>query len=432
MGFEITRVYPRSPAAKAGLRAGETLVRMNGVPLVDAVDYLYLSAEPQVRLRVRARDGAEREVAVRKRPEQDLGIEYAGDGFGKRRACSNNCKFCFVAQLPPGMRQTLYFKDDDWRMSFVMGNYVTLTNVSDREFARILARRVSPLYISVHAVDEVVRARLIGNARHPILPRLRALAEVGLTFHCQAVLVPGENDGVVLDETIRVLQELYPYAASLALVPVGLTQFRDNLPALKPFDAPAAQAVLALARDWQQRCLAVHGTRFVFAADEFYLRAGEQVPPAEHYEDFAQFEDGVGMLAKFSQEFNTALEECTERSRLSAVSIATGQAAAPFFEQFAAACSARLGVNISVYPIENHFFGPNITVAGLLTGRDLLEQLAGKPLGEKLLLSNTMLRDRENVFLDDVTIEQICVILNTEVRAVEPDGYDFMEALLGR
>ena len=359
------------------------------------------------------------------------GMEFRDDGLGKSRGCANKCVFCFVDQLPPGMRESLYFKDDDWRLSFIMGNYVTLTNLSDAEFKRILARKVSPLYISVHATDDEVRARLIRCPRGSgIMDKLARLKDAGIRFHCQAVLCKGINDGPVLEKTIADLCSLQPFAASLALVPVGLTRHREGLAALEPMDGDAAALIIDIAEKWQKKLLSERGGRFVFCADELYIRAGRPFPSAEEYEDFAQIEDGVGLVTQFMQEVEEALSTLRGKPRYSEVSIATGVDAAPYIRRAADRCQNKFGVRINVFAVKNRFFGESISVTGLLTGTDIARQLNGEALGECLFLSSSMLKERKNIFLDDMTLCSLSEQLNTECRAVAPDGYSFVSAFL--
>lgn len=431
MALEIERVQKASIAEQLGLEAGDVITKMGGEPLRDCIDALYFEAEAKLSLVVRKKDGSLQEMEIEKEEYESLGIQFIGDGLGKSRGCANQCVFCFVDQLPKGMRKTLYFKDDDWRMSFIMGNYITLTNVSEAEFARILARKTSPLYISVHATDDDMRAYLIGQQRaRGILAKLERLKEAGICFHCQIVCCPGLNDGPVLEKTISDLAALYPACESLAIVPLGLTGHREGLKKLRPMDKEAARGVLEIAERWQRKMYQAHGTRFVFCSDELYIRAQKELPPYEAYEDFAQMEDGVGMVQNFLFEVQDALANFGKKAVLREVSVATGVDAAPFLCRAAELCEKQLGVRVHVYPIQNDFFGHSITVAGLLTAGDILRQLKGKNLGQRLLLSATMLRDREDIFLDDMSLEEFCDILKVPC-AKNADGYEFVRLVAG-
>ena len=431
MALEIEHVQKGSIAEKLGLEPGDFVTHMGGEVLRDFIDALYFEAEAKLPLVARKKDGSILEVEIEKEEYESLGISFVDDGLGKSRGCANKCIFCFVDQLPRGMRETLYFKDDDWRMSFIMGNYITLTNVSKREFERILARKTSPLYISVHATDDDVRAQLIGQQRaRGILEKLGRLKDAGIRFNCQVVCCPDLNDGPVLEKTISDLAALYPACESLAIVPLGLTGHREGLAQLKAMDKASARGVLEIAERWQKKMLRQQGTRFVFCSDELYIRAQRELPPYEAYEDFAQMEDGVGMVQNFLFEVREALEQFEGKARLREVSVATGVDAAPFLREAAALCEEKLGVKVQVYPIENDFFGHSITVTGLLTGRDILRQLQGKNLGQRLLVSASMLRDREDVFLDDMSFQQFCGILKVPC-IKSADGYEFVRAVAG-
>ncbi len=425
--LKITSVLRGSPAHRAGIRKGDVIVSLGGEPAVDFIDYEYFTSSDCIEVEFKKPNGRIKTAVIEKDECEDLGVDFDDPVC---RACCNKCVFCFVDQLPKGMRDTLYFKDDDWRMSFLMGNYVTLSNVSDSEFSRILRRKTSPLFISVHATDPGVRSFILGRKNADILPRLKALKDNGIKFDCQAVLAAGINDGDVLKRTIEDLAPLIPYARSLALVPVGLTAHREGLYPLSVLNKDQAAAIIDMAESYAEGFLKQYGTRFVFCSDELYMRADRALPPVAHYEELLQKEDGVGLVSSFMAEAEEALKEA-KTSRCSELSIACGADIAPMFSVLASKCSEKLGVRLSVYPIINNFFGHTVTVSGLMTGRDIAEQLKGKPLGEALLISATALRRFEDVFLDGVTLEEICGILKTEVRPVEPDGALFIEAITG-
>lgn len=430
MALTITGIEPESIAEELGLEKGDVLLRMSGEPLKDTIDYLYFSSQEFLTLEI-ARGEETFTAEIEKDPEEPLGIIFEGDGYGKKRGCRNKCIFCFIDQLPRGMRKTLYFKDDDWRLSFVMGNYITLTNVDEEEFNRILKRKTSPLYISVHATDDDVRARILGTPHgRGILDKLARLKQAGIVFHCQAVLAPGINDGQVLEKTLADLTALYPYAQSLALVPIGLTGHRNGLTPLAPVDRKSAQGILDILERWQKQCIKELGTRFVFGADELYIKAGQPLPPYETYEDFLQLEDGVGLVRKLLFEAEEALQS-PKKSRYQAVSLACGTDVAPYLRELAKKCQEKLGVKVMVYEILNRFFGETITVTGLLTGKDVIEQLRGKPLGERLFLSSSMFRDGGDIFLDDTPFSKVEEELGAKTQRVYPDGYELIDAFLG-
>ena len=431
MAHIITSVDPGSPAAKAGLRAGDALVRLNGQDVVDFLDYQALSAEHRVSVEA-VRDGEARAFRVVKDEYEPLGLNFETPMMSRVRMCCNRCLFCFVDQLPANVRESMRVKDDDWRMSLMMGSYVTLTNVSDRELERIIARHASPLYISVHAVDPELRVKLLGTPRAAkLMDQLKRLAEGGIEFHCQAVLCPEINDGAALEETIRVLSEL-PGALSLALVPVGLTNHRDGLADLRKYTREEAAAVLEMADAWRGRLLREKGTRFVFPSDEFYLQAGAEVPSDEEYEDYGQIDDGVGLLRLLHTEFHEAWLELAKGERVftggAKIAIACGVSAAPFLTRLMAEHPVA-GADVRVYAIENRFFGSNVTVSGLVVGADLIEQMRGVDCA-CVLITECMLRDRGDRFLDDLSLDEVCSALERPVAPVGIRGEDLLGAIL--
>jgi len=430
MALRIVSIQAGGLAAQAGLRAGDVLERINGEPVMDQVDYQYLSVDSALRFDL-IRDGQQIECGIKKSEDAPLGLALDSDLMSNPRPCANRCLFCFIDQLPQGMRPSLYVKDDDWRLSLMTGNYITLTNLSESELQRIIARKASPLYLSVHTTDVALRAHLLGNPlAGDILAQMGRFAKAGIAFHCQVVLCPGINDGDALERTLADLLDLWPAARSVALVPVGLTAHRQGLVALEPYTPDQARQVLAQTQHWQERALQKGGSRFVFAADEFYQIAGAALPPYEAYEDFCQIENGVGLLARFQREFSDAAQlEPEGEARPRRVAIATGTSAAEWLRGLIASQSLP-GVEVTVYAIVNHFFGETVTVAGLVTGADLLAQLAGLEADE-LLIPASMLRAGEPVFLDDVSLAQVEAELGIPVRAVPPDGAELLFALRG-
>ncbi len=425
----IAGVHPGSVGMRRGLRAGDTLLSVNGEEIADIIDYQALTAKTRLSVRVRRALGAEETLEFLKSREAPLGLEFGKSMAITPRACKNRCVFCFIDQMPPGLRDTLYVKDDDWRLSLMMGNYITLTNVDDAEFDRILRRRASPLYISVHATDPALRARMMRNPRAAeLMPRLRRLCEAGLSFHCQIVLCPGINDGRALDETLETLSGMHPFARSAALVPVGLTGFREGLEKLAPFDRENAQKTLDQLADWQDRLLSSLGTRFVFAADELYCLAGRDMPGEDAYEGYPQIENGVGLVRRFEREFAAARTDETARAR--SVTVACGESVAPYMRRIIGECAPR-GVNVSVRAIKNNFFGGYVTVTGLLTGGDLIDQLTDCPDDEILICGDT-LRSEGDLFLDGVSFEALNAALGGRVRLTENRGDALYRALLGK
>ena len=425
----ITHVQPGSIAAKIGLRAGDRLDKIAGEPVIDQIDYQALTAQARFDMDVTHPDGTAQTLHVRKQDWEPLGLTLDQSIVSSPRPCRNHCVFCFIDQMPPNMRQTLYVKDDDWRLSLMMGNYITMTNIDDAEFDRIIRRRVSPLFISVHTTDPELRVKMLRNPRAAqIMDRLRQLRDSGIRYHCQVVLCPGWNDGDALLRTLDDLRGLYPAAQSVALVPIGLTKFRDGLPYIKPYDAEMARAVIEQALPIQQRCLEEIGTRFVFPADEFYCLSGLPLPEDEAYEDYPQIENGVGMLRMFETDLRFAAEDDpVDETPPRRLVIATGTSVAPFLQRLADQYAPK-GTTVIVKPIINHFFGESVTVAGLITGRDLVEQCRDVQADE-ILIVRSMIRAEGDLFLDDMSVEEARRALPAPLRITEASGEDFWRAI---
>lgn len=430
MPHRITGVDVDSPAHRLGIQTGDILCTLQDETVMDWIDYQALSTHRRVTIGIK-RDGELLKLVCRKGEYESLGLNFERSLMSCVRECGNHCEFCFVEQLPKNLRDTLYVRDDDWRMSMMMGNYVTLTNVGPRELSRIIRRHASPLYISVHATDPEVRKRMIGHPRAgDMMQQLERLAEGGIDFHTQAVVCPGVNDGAVLDQTIQTLSALYPACRSLAIVPVGLTKFREGLPVLEPYHEDTARATLELAHAWQQKLLEKIGTRFIFASDEFYLKAGLPMPPEEAYEGYPQIENGVGMLRQMEDEFKEALlAREGETPKAQKVLIATGISAAPFLRRIIQEAHLEK-VSVEVMAVENTFFGPTVTVAGLLTCGDLKRALQGKQ-ADAVLISSSMLRDGGHIFLDDGTLDELRGATGLDVRPICVTGEALVEALFG-
>jgi putative radical SAM enzyme (TIGR03279 family) len=427
--FEVKNVAAGSPAALAGIQPGDQIISINGEPLIDYVDYVYFCAQEKLRFYV-LRGGRKLKIRARNDDGGDLGLEFTQPLLGKKRVCGNRCIFCFVEQLPKGMRRSLYIKDEDWRYSLVFGNYVTLSDIGKKEFRRILKRKASPLNISVHTVDEALRRHMLGNPRGlAIRPMLRKIAAAGMRFHAQAVICPGYNDGAKLEETFLFLKALYPAAMSLAVVPVGLTGHREGLTPLEPVTPEMARRTIKEVENWQKECLNSIGTRFVFASDEYYLRAGLPLPAAEEYEDYCQIENGVGLVARLLSQVDEALESAQPGS-LRHVSLATGVDALPIVRELAERAGQKLGVRVSAYAVDNLTFGGGVTVAGLLGGRDFLRALEGKELGERLLIPAVALRD-DGIFLDDMTLSELEEALGVPVFPAA-DAFDLVSCMAGQ
>ena len=431
----VKSVDPRSPAQRAGVQTGETLTHINGHPIVDVLDYKFYSYDPRLELTLRGADGEIRTLRVRKSEGEDLGLEFETYLMDRARSCANHCIFCFVDQMPPGMRPSLYFKDDDARLSFLLGNYLTLTNLSPREVQRIIDLRISPINVSVHTTDRALRTQMLKNPRAGEgIDIMERFAASRITMNCQIVSCPGVNDGPALDKTLADLAAMFPAVNSVSVVPVGVTKYREGLYPLKTYTQETACALLDQVEAFAARHLMEHGTRLVWCSDEFYLLAGRDLPSEDYFEDFTQLDNGVGMLTLLSQEFRRALDlmEPEELEGTVPFSIATGVSAAPFLTKLVEQARQKCGtIEGRVYPIVNHFFGETITVAGLVTGGDLIRQLRGQNLGQRLLIPANMLRSGENVFLDDITTSDVERELGVPVTAVPQDGYELLDAILG-
>ena len=430
MAHEIVAVQPHGVAYRRGLRVGDSIIAINGEPILDEIDYQALTNRAKLDILVRRADGREETVRIIKARETGLGLQLADTLACTPYPCKNKCVFCFIDQMPPGMRKTLYVKDDDWRLSLMMGNYITLTNVDEQEFQRIIKRKASPLYISVHTTGPDLRVRMMKNpnARF-IMDRLHALADAGLHFHCQIVLCPGYNDGDALKKTLTDLSALYPAAQSAALVPVGLTKFREGLADVKPFNRESAKAVMDIAYEFQTKLLDSIGTRFVFPSDEMVLIAGEKLPTEEEYEGYPQIENGVGLLRKFENGLAAAAAENTSPAVHRRVRIPCGTSIAPVMREWVEKYGPE-GVQATVQPIRNTFFGETVTVTGLITGGDLISQLKDADEDEILICSNT-LREEGDLFLDDVPLGTVRAALKPKVTVVPNTGADLFRALLG-
>ena len=432
MPQRIVSVSSGSLAARSGIREGETLLSISGTPVLDLVDYQFLTARPSLELLLEGVDGARRTVHIRKLTEEPLGLTLESSLMSCPKTCANHCMFCFIEQMPPGMRPSLYVRDDDWRLSLMAGNFVTLTNLPSVEMDRIIERHASPLYISVHTTNGELRKRMLHHIHADrIMEHLRRFADNHMSFHCQVVLCPQINDGPELERTLSDLASLAPYALTVALVPVGLTRYREHLYPLRPYTREEAEQVIRQAEDFQQKMLPAFGTRFVFPSDEFYQIAGHPLPDPDSYEDYPQFENGVGLLARLRDEFETALR--LDPDDASAVPrrviMATGTSVAPFMRELIKAHPVA-GVSVRVKPILNRFFGETVTVSGLITGQDLVSQLRGEEADE-ILITESMLREGEAVFLDDMTLDQAQEALGIRITPVPDDGAELLYALRG-
>ena len=434
----IEHVTKNSRAARAGLRAGDVLVAINGNSISDVLDYRFYLADTLITLEF-TRDGERHAVTVKKQEYDDIGLEFETPLMDKKHSCRNKCIFCFIDQLPKGLRESLYFKDDDSRLSFLHGNYVTLTNLSDADVDRIIKMHISPINVSVHTTNPELRVQMMKNKRAgEVLSYLDRFAEAGIRICAQIVLCRGINDGAELDRSMRDLCRLVPALSSVSVVPAGLTKFRDGLFELTQFSPEECRKVVKQVENFGDECLRKYGTRLIFPADELYIKGKLPIPPDEFYEDYAQIENGVGMIRSMATEFSFELDYIEDRldgitpHLPRKISLATGVAAYDQMCALARLAEARVkGLEISVYKIINHFFGETITVAGLLTGKDLSEQLLGKDLGDELLLSSSTLRADGDLFLCGMTPDELSVRLGVKLTFTGCDGGELLDAILG-
>ena len=429
MSTIITSVDRHSPAERAGIAAGEQLLTINGHEIIDVLDYRFYGYDTDCRLELREPSGAVRTVSLRKPEGRDLGLNFDTVLMDEMRSCANHCIFCFVDQMPPGMRKTLYFKDDDARLSFLQGNYITLTNLTDREAQRIIDLRISPINVSVHTTDPQLHCTMLGNKNAlRSLDYIRAFCKAGIVMNGQIVVCPGWNDGDQLRRTLRDLTEMQ--FSSCSLVPVGITKYRQGLAKLRPVDAATAAEIIDIADEYGRENLRRFGTRRFFCADELYLRAGRPLPQAEYYEGYRQLENGVGLMRSLEDDFLAGLATVDVPARFSPFTIAAGTAAAPFLRGLVQrAMGDYPGLRGQVIAVENDFFGHTIDVAGLLTGQDISAQLRGRDLGDRVLIPIHMMRHGETVFLDDYTVERLSRELGVPVQVVDEDGFALVDAM---
>ncbi len=427
----IKGVVEGSIAEELEIIAGDRLGTINGEVIHDVFDYRYLINDEVLDIQLQKQNGEVWEIALEKDYDEDLGLVFESDLMDDIIRCHNKCQFCFIDQLPPNMRQSVYFKDDDWRMSFLNGNYITLTNMSDFDMDRLINYHLSPINISIHATDGEVRKRLIHNKKaDQILNQIQKLVENGIEVNGQIVLCKGINDGAILDQTIRDLSAFIPHILSLTVVPVGISKFRENLPLLTGFDEVAAREVVKVIEKWQAYYLEKMGTRFVFAADEFYVTGKMPRPCYEAYEGFPVLDNGVGMLTKFAYELEQALAKTPEDPTPFTCSLVTGCIAEDFMKECVEQVQTKLPhCDIHVYGVVNEFFGKEVTVTGLLTGQDIIKALEDQPLGQVLLIAENMLKCGEEVFLDDYTLTMLSDKLKVPVAVVPNEGDAWLEAI---
>ena len=428
----IKSIEPGSIAEEMELAPGDELLTVNGEEIEDIFDYQFQIKDTYVELGIRRTDGEEWILEIDKEYDEDLGIVFENSLMDEYRSCRNHCVFCFIDQMPPGMRPTLYFKDDDSRLSFLQGNYVTLTNMSDRDIERIIRYRLEPINISFQTTNPELRCRMLHNRfAGEALNKVKKLFDAGIEMNGQIVLCKGLNDGEELERSISDLTAYLPHLKSVSVVPVGLSRYREGLYPLEPFTREDAKEVLRVIHRWQKKLYETWGLHVIHASDEWYLLAEEELPEEETYDGYLQLENGVGMLRRLREEVKQELENREGDQRELHLSLATGKLAAPTLEMLIGKIREKYPkLDVKIWPIRNAFFGESITVSGLITGQDLIVQLEGKPLGDKLLLPCNMLREGENVFLDDVTVEEVEYRLKLPVQIVDEPGRDLVLAVL--
>ncbi|MDE5556212.1 MAG: DUF512 domain-containing protein [Ruminococcus sp.] len=428
---KIKNVIRRSPAGRAGIIPEDFLISINGIEIHDVLDYMFYASETSVSVEI-LRNNEKISFLIEKDEYDDLGLEFDTFLMDKKQSCRNKCVFCFIDQMPPNMRETLYFKDDDARLSFLQGNYVTLTNLEQSDIDRIIKMKLN-INVSVHTTNPELRVKMMNNRfAGEKLKYIYQLAENGISLNCQIVCCPDLNDGDELRRSLTDLGGLMPNISSMAVVPVGLTKFRSGLFPLTCFTPEKASETIDIISEFQEIFLEKYGTRIVFPSDEFFLIAGRELPPIEYYEDFPQYENGVGMFRSLIDEFEKALEIAEWEGGERHVSIATGYSAYEIIKSLAETAEKYFPLlKCDVYRIRNDFFGETITVSGLITARDLIAQLKGKNLGDNLLISKAMLMTDSPIFLDDLTIEDAENALNVKIKPVSNDGYEFLDAIMG-
>ena len=427
MASKIVSVDKGSPCDRAGIILGETLISIDGSIIRDVLDLKFYSYDSRLTLCIENSEGDKRQVIIRKAEGEPLGLNFEHYLMDKMKRCSNRCVFCFIDQLPKGMRDTLYVKDDDARLSFLIGNYISMTNLSEADVERIIKMHISPINISVQTTNPELRVKMLQNPKAgEALKLLDRFAEARITMNCQLVVCEGLNDGKELERSLNDLKKLYPSVNSISVVPFGMTRHREGLYPLKPTSKEGAGNIIDIVEKFADCCLDEFGTRLAWCGDELYLKAGRKLPDADYYEDYTQFENGIGMLPLFCEEFELALPDYKGQTARP-FTIATGAAAYPtiskLIDELKTVCH---NLNSQVVEIRNDFFGHGVSVAGLITGQDLLAQLKGKNLGERVLISANMLRDGGDVFLDDMTPQQLSDELGVQIVPVEIDGADLL------
>ena len=428
----IHDIIPNSIANQLEIKPGDKLLGVNHQTIKDVFDYYNQVEKDEIILLIEKADGEQWELEIEKGEEEELGMVFSESLMDEYRSCRNNCIFCFINQMPKGMRETLYFKDDDSRLSFLQGNYITLTNITDEEMERIIKYRLEPINISFHTTNPKLRCEMLNNSTAgAALKRVKKLYQGKIKMNGQIVLCKGVNDGVELENTIKDLFEYAPILQSVSIVPVGITKYREGLVPLEPFTKMDARKVIKLIRKWQEKSIESEGNHFLHGSDEWYILAEEDLPPEESYDDYLQLENGVGMMRLFIDEVNEELANHPGDHRERKISLVTGTLAAPYLYALCLGIQMKYPhIKIHLHPVHNDFFGELITVSGLITGEDIIRQLKGEELGDKMLLPINMLKNDEDVFLDDITVEELSKALQVPVNIVKSNGRDFVENVL--
>lgn len=429
----IEEISKGSIAEEVGLEVGDILLSVNGTIVKDILDYKYLISDDYIVVAIEKKHGEIWEIEIEKEFDEDLGIAFANSLIDKAKSCKNKCIFCFIDQLPENMRETLYFKDDDSRLSFLQGNFITLTNMSDQEIDRIIEYRLSPINVSVHTTNPDLRVEMLNNKNAgKVYEILKKFHKVGLVVNCQIVLVPGINDGKELERTLRDLSELYPTVKSVAIVPIGVTKYRKNLKEVKTFNRELSEKFLEFIEGKQEEYLKKFATRFVFASDEFYALTNKKLPKTDEYEGFPQLENGVGLMKSLEDEVDIELNKIKDLDiGEKSVIIATGTLASSFMEKLARKImNSFKGLDIRVVPIVNDFFGETITVVGLVTGKDLITQLSKVEAADEIIIPRNMMKSDAEIFLDDFTIEDVRSHFHIPIKISKVEGKDLIDKII--
>lgn len=428
----ISEVFEGSIADRLGIQVGDELLAINGRPVQDIIDYIFLTADEKISLEIRRPDASTEVFQIEKEFYDEVGLEFENPIMDEAKTCRNKCTFCFIDQMPEGMRETLYVKDDDSRLSFLQGNFVTLTNVSDADLDRMIEYRISPINVSVHTTDPELRVEMLKNRfAGSIMERLQKLADARIEVNAQIVLCPGVNDGEALNRTLDDLSSLHPSLVSVAIVPVGLTKFREGLAPLRGFTKEESLTVIDQIHKRQQVYLKEIETYFAFLSDEFYVMADAELPEYDDYEGFIQLENGVGLMRKFQTELEDALEMCKAKSlNPMKATLFTGHSAFAFMQEMVQKVEEKLPLQTQVIKIDNHFFGTTITVSGLIVGGDIVEQSKDLELGDFVIIPRSMMKADEDIFLDDMTVEMLSQQLGRKVVIAEVDGFEYVQQMI--